>query len=439
MSNGQRGRGSMRAGRRIAQLVAMGAVSALALTACGGSDSGSGEAADGQTTIRFSWWGSDKRSQNTMEIIKKFEEANPDIKVEAEPASFSGYWDKLATQAAAGDAPDVIQMDLAYFREYAERGVLADLSDVDTSKISDDLLAQGTTDDGLLGVPTGFASIAMIANPEVFKAAGVDMPDDKTWTWDDYAEITKKISGHEEGTYGATSPFEPMGGFMNWLRQKGQHLTTEDGQLGFEAADLQKYFEFQKSFVESGSYPKPDVIEEDRAAGTERALMAQGKMGIISGWSNLLPTVAGAAGVDVVPLRMPSETGKAEDNGLWNRVSMFLSSSAKSEHPEEAQRFIDYFVNSEESGLANLTDRGLPANSEVRDAVMGHLEGSELAAAQFLKDIEPEVQAPEPVPTVGFGEFEGILHRYETEVYLERQTPAEAADKATAEMQQAIS
>ncbi|GHD06912.1 ABC transporter substrate-binding protein [Zhihengliuella salsuginis] len=422
----------------LARAAAVAAISALALTACGGGGVAS-EGGEGETvSLRFSWWGSDSRSQNTMAIIEKFEAENPDIDIQPEPNSFSGYWDKLATQSAASDAPDVMQMDLSYFREYADRGVLRDLPDVDTSKISEDLLSQGRTDEGQFGIPTGFASIAMMAHPGVFEEAGLELPDDTTWTWEDFGEITREIGEKVEGGYGSTSPFEPVGGFMNWLRQQDQHMTTEEGELGFDEADLQEYLEFQKAFVESGSYPDPTVIEEDRAAGNERSLLAQGKMGLVNGWSNLLPTASKAAGVDMVPLRMPSRTGNVEDNGLWHRVSMFLSASSETEHPEEAQRFIDFFVNSEEAGMENLTDRGLPANSDVREAVMATLEGNELTAAEFLNDIEDEVTPPEPVPTAGAAAFEDILHRYETEVYMDRQSVEEATSNAYAEMQAAL-
>ncbi|HHU37890.1 MAG TPA: extracellular solute-binding protein, partial [Propionibacterium sp.] len=94
----------------------------LALAGCGsqapqqsaapapGGGSGSGE----QVTLRFAWWGNDTRNRMTQEIIEAFEAENPDIKVQGEPGEFSGYWDKLATQVAASDAPDVIQMDDKY-------------------------------------------------------------------------------------------------------------------------------------------------------------------------------------------------------------------------------------------------------------------------------------------------------------------------------------
>lgn len=77
----------------------MAASMALSLAACGGSaassaapaaDSTSGAAStstaastssDEQVTLRFAWWGGDERANATMEVINKFMEENPNIKI----------------------------------------------------------------------------------------------------------------------------------------------------------------------------------------------------------------------------------------------------------------------------------------------------------------------------------------------------------------------
>ena len=73
-----------------------------AKTADGGSD---------QITLRFSWWGGEERLAATLDVIKQFEELNPNVKIEPEYGSSDGYADKLATQLASGTAPDIIQID----------------------------------------------------------------------------------------------------------------------------------------------------------------------------------------------------------------------------------------------------------------------------------------------------------------------------------------
>jgi len=106
------------------------------------------EAEDGPVEIRFSWWGN----------------AGRDI---------GGYFDKLATQVAANDAPDVITMGGAYPAEYANRGVLLDLSKVnaslDLSKMDQGALENGQVKGKQYGVSTGANALAIVVNPAVLR------------------------------------------------------------------------------------------------------------------------------------------------------------------------------------------------------------------------------------------------------------------------------
>src|SRR3712207_1775985 len=79
----------------------------LALTACGGGD----EEAGGQVELRFSWWGNADRAKLMQQSIDLFTAANPNIKVTPSFQEFEAYWQKMATETAGGNAPDVLQMD----------------------------------------------------------------------------------------------------------------------------------------------------------------------------------------------------------------------------------------------------------------------------------------------------------------------------------------
>ena len=85
-------------------------------------------AAEETQTIRVLWWGSQARHDLTVAAIDVFMEKNPNIHVEIEFTDWGGYWSKLATQAAGGMVPDVVQMDYAYITQYAGNDVLADLT-----------------------------------------------------------------------------------------------------------------------------------------------------------------------------------------------------------------------------------------------------------------------------------------------------------------------
>ncbi|QXQ09999.1 extracellular solute-binding protein [Paeniglutamicibacter sp. Y32M11] len=420
---------------RLAKFTAAASIAALALTGCGGN--GNAADANGDVTLRFSWWGSESRSAATQKIIDAFEAKNPGIKIQGEYGDWGGYWDKLATQVASNDAPDIIQMDDKYLREYADRGALLDLSDVDVSKFDEAAITNGTTEDGVVGITTGINAMAMMANPTLFKEAGVELPDDKTWTWDDYSDISAKITKNTK-VFGATGPNEPAG-FQFWLRQDGKSLTTAEGTLGFEPADAVSYFEMLKGLMEAEAIPSASGIAEDQSPGPDRSLTGTNGAAMGMWWTNQLTALSGASGEDLVPLRMPGRSGEAGGSQTFFKSSMFMSATKGTKHPEEVKKFIDFMVNSEEAGLLNLADRGLPSNLDVRKAVVAALDGADARSAEFMADIEDEIAAAEPVPPRGFSGLQDILYRYGLEVFFGRLSTEDAAQKMYEEMKIEIS
>jgi multiple sugar transport system substrate-binding protein len=215
---------SPRARKKLAAKVAAAAAAvAITMTGCGGVSQQS--ASDGTVTLRFSWWGSDVRHKMTQKLIDAFEAKNPNIKIKGEYGDWSGYWDKLATQVASQDAPDIIQMDAAYLGEYAGRGALLELKDVDLGKFDPAVADAGKVEGKQFAVTAGVNAQVVLANPSLLSASGVTLPDDKTWTWDEYnktaASITEKS---KEGVYGsgAVSGDAPMN---LWFRQNGKSLS----------------------------------------------------------------------------------------------------------------------------------------------------------------------------------------------------------------------
>ena len=170
------------------------------------------------------------------------------------------------------------------------------------------------------------------------------------------------------------------------------------------------------------------------AAQPGETMFETGDQALARYWSNQVTGVTDVSGVDVVPLRWPSMSGSSEDNGLWYKSTMLWSAAAETDHPEEVQAVIGCLVNNEDAGVAQGMDRGLPANQEVREVVRGQLEGPDLTAAEFLEEVEADVEAqdPEPVPAMGASAIQEILQRYLEELFFERLTPEEAAQQAHA-------
>ncbi|WP_258724458.1 ABC transporter substrate-binding protein [Cellulomonas sp. NS3] len=436
--------------RRSVRLAAALGVAALALTACGqgeatpeASEPASAPTETGPVTIRFSWWGSDTRHQLTQRVIEAFQAKYPNITVQGDFTDWGGYWDKLATSIAADDAPDVITQEERYLRDYATRGVLLDLSTVedtlDLSNIDPSVVESASFDDGTFGVPTGVNAYAVFADPAAFEAAGVELPDDKTWTWDDYLDIATKITASTGGTIYGTQDYafnEP--GFSIYARQQGQNLYDENGEVGYDDELLAEWWQLSVDLRKAGGQPDGAKSVEVDAAGPEGSLLGTqtGAMGVW--WTNQLGAISTAAGRELKLLRFPGES-EHERTGMYFKPAMYYSIAKSSKHPQAAAQFIDFLVNSEEAGEILLSDRGLPANLEVREAVKPKFSPVDQQAADFLSDLQDEIVDGVPVPPVGSGEVATIIRRINQEVLFDRLTPEQAAEQFTAEVKNATS
>lgn len=403
----------------------------LVLSACGGGDQSD------QTELRFAWWGSDTRHQLTQEAIETFEEEHPDISIEAEFGDWEGYWDQLATQVAANDAPDVIQMDEQFLREYADRDALLGLEEVDVSHMDETVVENGQVDGETYAITAGINSYVLVANPELFEEAGVEMPDDETWSWDDFAEVTSELNENLDDAWAYTGP-QGHAMFMTWLRQHGQHLSDADSGLGFDVEAATSYFEHFEELMATEGAPPADLIQEDHASTLEQKLFASGEAAMVGAYSNEVVALSEMTGVDLELLRLPSPDGTPEGAAPWYKSGQYFSASAGTEHPEEAQMFIDFLVNSEEAAEILQAERGLPANEEMRNLVAETLEGVELASSEYIDAIEPDLGEAEPITTPGGATFDDIIERYETEVFFGDQEPAEAAEAMYTEMNSTV-
>ncbi|GAA1171026.1 ABC transporter substrate-binding protein [Nesterenkonia xinjiangensis] len=429
-----------RAPRRLgrwARLTAAGCVGVVALTACGnGGGGGGGE--DDDVTLRFAWWGAEHRNALTEELVELYEEQNPHVTISTEYTDWEGYWDQLATQSAGGDAPDVVQMDDTYLREYADRGALLPMDELDTSGFESEVVDNGTTDDGLMGITTGVNTMTVLANPDLFAEAGLEIPDDTTWTWEDYADLTEELNETlGDGIWGDGGVPQTVD-LQIWLRQQGKNLTTDDGELGFTVEDAEEYLEFQLELLERGSYPSASLMQEESNAAPGESIFEQGEQAIGRWWSNMVPGLSDVAETDFEMLRYPSMSGSSVDNGLWFKATMMFSITSQTQHPEEAQAFVDFLVNSEEAAEITGMDRGLPANEDAREVVLAQLEGQDAAVAEFIEEVEDEIGEAEPVPALGFSGLQDIAYRFCEEIFFGRLDPAEAAERMHAEMESEI-
>ena len=70
---------------------------------------------------------SQEQLQQTLAVLKRYEELHPGVTINPEFTSFGAFTDKLATEATGGNAPDMFSVNLDLMGEYSRRGVIQPL------------------------------------------------------------------------------------------------------------------------------------------------------------------------------------------------------------------------------------------------------------------------------------------------------------------------
>ncbi len=431
------------------------ATAALLLTAACGLESDSGSeptgaaptqapAEEGPATIRFVWWGNEERAAVTNQAVDAFEAANPDITVETESVDFNSYFDRLATAVAAGDQADLITLGGAYPREYGDRGVLLDLStvseDLDLSALDEGALSNGFFSGTQYGVPTGVNTFGLIVNPAVFEAAGVELPDDETWDWDEFMDIAAEISANTpEGTYGVEDPTAPDALDLYANQHTGVGLYSEDGEVAIEPETVEQWFDMTTTLMESGASPEASISSElSGQPSPEQTLLGRGLAGMKFGWSNLLTAYSTAAGQDMIMLLPPGESNH-EGPGMWLQASQLFTISADSQYPRSTAKLIDFLVNSTESADILGANRGIPANPAVREHLRPGLTPVQQTEYDFIERVSGHVDGDFVIGPTGSTESVAILQRLNDQVLFGSMEPAAAGEQFVTELTAAIS
>lgn len=417
----------------------MALTGALVLTACGDSAE-SGESEDGPVELGFTWWGSQTRHDDTQAVIDLYEEMNPDVTINAEFADFEGYWQRIAVSAAGGDASDVMTFDESYLLEYAGRDALLDMStleSLDLSEFPESSLRLGQMEDGLYGVPTGSTAMVVMANEALFNEAGVELPDDQSWTWEDYYELSAEIYENTDGEVLGSDYGHGNGVYLRtWLRSHGEDLFTDEDSSSF-AFDENVAEEFFQSFLrlrdEAGAPSSSEYFENQSAPFEEQVFLA-GESAMAFYYTTQLGQMRENAGDDVVLLKPPVEEGGDAESVPVPKATMYWSISSQTEHPEEAGEFVDFLANSPEAAEIMKTDRGVSLNETIQNETLPEvLDETGQDIVEFTStNLSETAEVPLPSPP-GSAELDAVITRLVGEVLGDRMSPREAGEALLSE------
>lgn len=356
-------------------------------------------------TLRVTWWGSQDRHDRTIQVIEMYEAANPNVNIEYEFSGFNDYWTRVSTQAAGNELACVMQQDYRYLAEWQSRELNIALDPfiesglIDITNIPESNLASGRVGEGLYGMNLGNNSQTIIIDVDLFEQAGIELPA-WDWTWADFEAIATQL--HDELGIWAIGPTLPeIALWASLYLGYGQNIYNEDGTaLGYEDDQpLIDYFNMIMRLQENGAIPAQEESVEFIDAGPEGAAIVTGRAAMDYRWSNQVVAVTSAAGEgrNFRLWTLPRPVGGQSQNFL--KPSMFFSITSQCEYPDEAAKFINYFVNDIPANEVLFAERGVPVSTVVLEHLSGMLDPIQVEMFAFLASVAEDaspIQPPDP-------------------------------------------
>ncbi|SCL39702.1 carbohydrate ABC transporter substrate-binding protein, CUT1 family [Micromonospora rhizosphaerae] len=382
----------------------LGALSGLPLLATGGL-AGCGEEEetrvdDGPIELSVFWWGGPKRAEATEQALGLYSQQNPRVRFRVTWQGLTGYYDRLATQAASGNVPDLFQIDDTVLTEYAQREIVLDLSRyvadnrLDLRGVPQSLARYGQVAERTMAVAAAQTTAALVYNRDLLRR--LRMPEPRSgMPWREYVEWAGRVTGASGGrAAGTTDPSGDYRALWLWLRGQGAEL-YQGRQLGFGSAELLDWFEFWQVARSGRATPNAPLMEQADTGDLSHQLVVTGHGAASFAWAHQLPELQRQTGDELGLASFPGSTA-AE----WARASMYWAVFRGTRHPDVAVDVINFLTTNVAAGRILGIERGLNASLPVRqvvaDGITDQVEKQVTALGTAVNDLLGPAPAPPP-------------------------------------------
>ncbi|GAB4270364.1 MAG: maltose/maltodextrin ABC transporter substrate-binding protein MalE [Candidatus Rifleibacteriota bacterium] len=136
------------------------------------------------------------------ELIKEFEENNPDIKIESKYIDFYKAREKFKESIKSGAGPDLMRADRFWLPGFVAQSAIAEINPESIKEEIEDMvpIAQGvvTLNGKYWAIPISVDCLAMFYNKQHFKEKGLKVPQN----FDEFTEAAEKLTDSSKGRYG---------------------------------------------------------------------------------------------------------------------------------------------------------------------------------------------------------------------------------------------
>ena len=244
----------------------------------------------------------------------------------------------IRTGIASGDPCDIYNYWPKYIETLANDGLCLDLTpylDADggawRNTFNPEMLKLGEVDGKIYAVPTTPNFIIALANKELFDQAGVDLPENGYWAWDDFLSDCEKFLA--AGIFPMAVPTDNQKSNTIW--ESGVYALAQDAGLIEEIKNNEVPYTheiFEEAFTRTkdlydNEYLYPGEGAVSLTSDESRAAFAQGKVAIC------VDLAAGASGVvnslDFETVIIPMPSMGSQTVGELNSDGLFIPANVK--------------------------------------------------------------------------------------------------------------
>ncbi len=346
--------------------IATTAVSIVALTGCGSGGSSGAEEAGGDVTIEFAqWWEPELPDGEFRALIDTFEEANPEITVDLVSGPYASTKEQLFAGAASGTMPDVVGLDGAWVSDFAEQGVIADLTPLLDEAGFDDsqLVSQVKVEDKTYMVPVVNFVYPMFTNDDLLSQAGVAAPPETRTEFADAAGKVSDLDGDASGWVLPLSLEAPNGvqnDVMSWAWASGGTM-LKDGQPDLTNDDVTSAVDFigglwDDGVIAPGSFTmkEQDKVEE----------FTNGRVGMmIDSLAHINLIRETNPDLNFSISAVPAADDYSGERGI-PYASWGIGVAENSEHKDAAAKLVSFLMSEETNSELSTMANAFPGNTE---------------------------------------------------------------------------
>jgi multiple sugar transport system substrate-binding protein len=331
-------------------------------------------------TVEIEYWQYTfaQRVQAIDELIKRFEAANPGIKVKHTHVPYDDFRLKIAAAIPAGQGPDVVQLFYGWLHDYLKAKLLQPLPPelFDAAEIEREffpLVKQMKVDNQYYAVPTAVRSLALFWNQKLLREAGLD-PAKPPQTLDELVEAAKRLTKRDPaGNLLQAGMALDMGGQdHHWLREVlirqlgGQPYSPDGRRVAYNSPAGVRAVTWYTDLVSRHKVSQFGFLTDGVTA------FRSGKAGFTIDGSFRLAAFDGQAGLEYAVGELPAHEGKRSNfASYWVNG---ITPKATGPKKEAAAKFLRFITTPAAMELWLEKVGELPARKTVaeRDAVKNH-------------------------------------------------------------------